>query len=484
MSIPTVFKNRNIQFLMSQISKPLGSVQPTFKWSMQSFNRDPKVETKKRPNDFPESKKEPPRKKQKTEKKSRIQRFPTKPKFKGDALVPQVTDSLRGYVYHRFPDYKYWIPRWSKADQKKLEAKEPKIDKTGLATKGYTVTRRVISKEAISKAVDGAWETVELYENGPKRNDPSTHLNKFAPHNLHGLIQYSTGGHQPFVWELRQNADLLAFGADLHDCKIESLVCSFDAFNVSFPAPGEREASKNWSHMDQNGFKRRGRVSWQNQIPLTEQNSETGCTIVLEGSHKYFDEFFDEYLPKKLTKKGELNEYKKALGNEDWVKLEPADYNWFTKTKGCKMVFVEASPGDIVTWDSRTVHWACRPILLGNLENKSSRYVEAVGGPQTSQGPRMTVYICFEDRNMIPSKMRQACLARKQKIWEGRGVTSHNAYWPKVFQPSIRQYQGKTEAEIATNAEKNRKMANFCALLDARAKAVIATPVMKRLIGY
>jgi len=51
---------------------------------------------------------------------------------------------------------------------------------------------------------------------------------------------------------------------------------------------------------------------------------------------------------------------RKTWGPDDWFGFEPAEVEWF-QNKGCEIVKVCADVGDLILWDSRTVHYNVLP---------------------------------------------------------------------------------------------------------------------------
>lgn len=47
-------------------------------------------------------------------------------------------------------------------------------------------------------------------------------------------------------------------------------------------------------------------------------------------------------------------------GPADWFGFEKEEVQWF-KDRGCEIVKVCVDPGDLILWDSRTMHWNCLP---------------------------------------------------------------------------------------------------------------------------
>jgi ectoine hydroxylase-related dioxygenase (phytanoyl-CoA dioxygenase family) len=81
-----------------------------------------------------------------------------------------------------------------------------------------------------------------------------------------------------------------------------------------------------------------------------------GGLIVMKGSSKLFDQFFSE------TREQDDHEDKppESEGFRDLFIFKEEDVKWFEK-RGCEMIKVNLEPGDLVLWDSRTMHYACFP---------------------------------------------------------------------------------------------------------------------------
>ena len=69
--------------------------------------------------------------------------------------------------------------------------------------------------------------------------------------------------------------------------------------------------------------------------------------MVLSGSLPYFNEFFE-------MKEAQAEKCDWTWRDAAWYSDE--DLQWFYD-RGCKWVKVEAEPGDLILWDSRTIHY-------------------------------------------------------------------------------------------------------------------------------
>jgi ectoine hydroxylase-related dioxygenase (phytanoyl-CoA dioxygenase family) len=78
----------------------------------------------------------------------------------------------------------------------------------------------------------------------------------------------------------------------------------------------------------------------------------------------------------------------------------PEDVKWFERQPGVEEVKVESEPGDLILWDSRTVHWNRAP---------------------TAEQLRVVVYVCYAPRAMATEEV----LATRKRCWENRLATTH-----------------------------------------------------------
>ena len=83
---------------------------------------------------------------------------------------------------------------------------------------------------------------------------------------------------------------------------------------------------------------------------LAPNGPEDGGLIVLKGSHNLNKEFFRNHDVKE----------RKTWGPSDWFGFERSEVEWF-EDRGCEIVKVCADPGDLILWDSRTVHYNVLP---------------------------------------------------------------------------------------------------------------------------
>ena len=166
---------------------------------------------------------------------------------------------------------------------------------------------------------------------------------------------------------------------------------SFDAVNVTLPNRKDISWSP-WPHVDQAPV-RTGLNCAQGVVLLSDAGPQDGGLIVMRGSSVLFEQFFKENPPRE---KGA-----DAPGQFDWYGYTTAELKWFEE-HGCEMVKIDAVAGDMVIWDSRTIHHASLP---------------------QSKQPRTVVYACYTPRALaseVDLQLKADCLRK----WEG---TTH---WP------------------------------------------------------
>jgi len=113
-------------------------------------------------------------------------------------------------------------------------------------------------------------------------------------------------------------------------------------------------------HLDQSA-ERVGVHAYQGAIYLEEATADDWCFLVMERSHLYFDEFFDNF------KENSRSEYRK---------LTKTEKRWLSE-RDCPVVRVAVPKGGMVLWDSRLVH-AGAPPVFGRDNVGRWRYVSFV----------------------------------------------------------------------------------------------------------
>lgn len=310
-----------------------------------------------------------------------------------------------------------------------------------LRADGYAVVPAIISDEHIEILHQSFWTWISGFGTGIRREDPSSWKTSNWPPSIRGLIQHYGIGHAKFVWELREFLSVRKVFATIHglddskETKTKTqLVVSFDGACLSKAETTKVDPVKNsWAHMDQ-GPKTTGNMV-QGLMSLTQAGPGRGGLICYKNSHKLHTDFFMRF-PEMVAK----------IGSNDWVKLEQKHKDWYFR-RGCIETQVEAPPGSLILWYSKTVHWAARPVKSYPL-------------------PRAAIYLCYQPRRDGTEKQ----LKKKREVFAARRMTSH---WPlksKMFATRMRDWGDET------------LKIRFPDQPTIRDDEV--TPVMKQLAGY
>jgi len=196
--------------------------------------------------------------------------------------------------------------------------------------------------------------------------------------------------HEDFVWEARTEPGVLDAYTKLWGT--DELLVSFDGINFTLPSPN-RIQTEPWPHIDQ-APRRLGLVCAQGIINFAPNGPEDGGLVVLRGSHSLTQEFFKRY-PDVLGRK--------TWGPEDWFPFTREEVGWFTEA-GCEVVKVCAGPGDLIIWDSRTIHYNRVP---------------------QSQQTRSIIYACYAPAEFATPKD----IELKRQLFQDRRGTTH---WPNM----------------------------------------------------
>lgn len=151
--------------------------------------------------------------------------------------------------------------------------------------------------------------------------------------------------HEAFMWDVRQEPGVIDAFALLWGTR--ELLVSFDALNITLPNRADRPALGAWPHVDQSPF-RSGLCCVQGVVNLAPSGPDDGGLTVLPGSAALLREFFSTQTDAA------------AWERRDLFMMSEAHMAWFA-ARGCSPRKVCAAPGDLLVWDSRTVHWGAEP---------------------------------------------------------------------------------------------------------------------------
>jgi len=256
-----------------------------------------------------------------------------------------------------------------------------------LESQGYAVVKGAIPPERAQYYQQKAIEWLQSFDPALNPNDPSTWNAANLPiQTERNTYEHYSVVHEKFMWEARQEPGVLDAFTKIWGT--DKLLVSFDSLNVTLP--NLKPARAPWPHIDQ-APRKRGLHCIQGIINLSHAGPEDGSLVVIPGSSKLVEEFFD-------TKTDPSTWQWK-----DNVYFDDKDMDFFT-SRGLKPMKVLAEPGDLIVWDSRTIHWGGEPT-------------------QKSNTTRTVIYAAYAPA-ALASKESQA---EKSRVFSVYGATTH---WP------------------------------------------------------
>lgn len=185
----------------------------------------------------------------------------------------------------------------------------------------------------------------------------------------------------------------------------DELLVSFDSLNITLP--NLRPQRKPWPHVDQSPM-RQGLACAQGIINLSHVGPEDGSLIALPGSHLLNDTFFETQTDKATWEK------------KDWRRFSEEEMKWW-EAKGFKPTKIMADPGDLILWDSRTVHWGGEPTEKSNVI-------------------RTVIYA-----SMTPAAWAtQEAIKEKIRVFHAYGATTHWAHDNIFLRPTLAYLEDAT----------------------------------------
>ncbi|KAJ1325430.1 phytanoyl-CoA hydroxylase [Microdochium nivale] len=263
-----------------------------------------------------------------------------------------------------------------------------------LTRDGYAVVKGAIPRERADQYANRMFEYLENFKGGLgfKRDDRSTYVEKNMPIiNEKGLCFAYGITHEDFAWDIRAEPGVVGAFEKVFDT--EDLIVSFDGFNFTFPTRTDMKENTPWPHQDQDPEKSDFRCL-QGLVNMLPNGANDGGLLVCKGGHLLSGEFHREFKDEKE---------KVWAWTKEWYGFTDAGMKWL-KDRGCEWIKVEADPGDLIIWDSRTPHYNQAP---------------------TSENPRFCAYTCY----MPAADATQEDLLRKKYAYENTLRTTH---WPNA----------------------------------------------------
>ncbi|KAJ5098654.1 hypothetical protein N7532_005655 [Penicillium argentinense] len=259
-----------------------------------------------------------------------------------------------------------------------------------LQSQGYAVVKNAIDTEKARYYQQKALDWLQSFDTPLDLQDRSTWTSENLPiqSNVNTFKHYSVV-HEKFMWEARMEPRILDVFAKLWGT--DELLVSFDALNVTLPNREDKSALKPWPHVDQSPM-RRGMHCVQGIINLSHAGPEDGSLIVLPKSNTAIEGFFDAETDSTTWEK------------KDFRFISEDEMEWFG-SRGMKPIKVLAEPGDLIVWDSRTVHWGGEPTPESNTI-------------------RTVIYASYSPANLATTET----LERKREAFDSFLATTHWAH--------------------------------------------------------
>ncbi len=265
---------------------------------------------------------------------------------------------------------------------------------------GYVVIKNVASPEEIARGKALLWEWLESLDGGMRRDDVST-WRAFPGDATNGIIFGFGIGQSPFMWHLRGLPAVRRAYAAVWDT--DDLLVSFDGCGVFRPpaVDGSWRTRGSWFHTDQ-GSGKHGFHCVQGLLSLYDATPQTGGLVVVPRSHLAHDEYIDEV----------------GKGAGDYVRVSLHHPALLT---GDAPTLVTCRAGDLILWDSRTVH--CNTPALAELTE-----VQAQAQRSAPDLIRAVAYISMAPRARVSAEtLEQRRRAVQQCDTSTHWVTNYTA---------------------------------------------------------
>ena len=228
------------------------------------------------------------------------------------------------------------VPRLAAGSQESLDH---------LESEGFVVIANALSPSEAGHALDLTWAYLEGLGTGIDRTDMGTWGDERWPIVTSGGIIPALGiGHSEAQWFTRSVPSIKkAFAAIWGD---DNLLSSFDGMALWRPTDidldWEKTRGKSWLHIDQHPITRPGMHCVQGAVTLMPTSPSAGGNILIPKSHKWFAEIPETYAVRLGKLPGWLDHFRFPSDDARLQETPPI------------MAHMEA--GDMMLWDSRTVH--------------------------------------------------------------------------------------------------------------------------------
>ncbi|KAJ5563954.1 hypothetical protein N7513_000196 [Penicillium frequentans] len=255
---------------------------------------------------------------------------------------------------------------------------------------GYYVFKNAVSADkATNYYYEKALSWLESFDNDFDLKNPETWTKDNLPQSFKNMYLGYCAAHEKFMWDARTEPNVIRPFEELWGTN--ELTVSFDTFNVTLPDRKDDDF-RPWPHVDQ-APERKGLACVQGLLNLAPAGPKDGGLLLMPGSSALFEEYFATFKARDRTAV-EAKHY-------DFYMFQPEDIAWF-ESKGCHQIKVNADPGDMILWDSRTIHHVAK------IESEVIRSV---------------LYICFTPAALAAPED----IAYKAELFKRYEATTH---WP------------------------------------------------------
>jgi len=284
------------------------------------------------------------------------------------------------------------------------------------ADHGYVVIKQVANQEQRETALSLFWDLCETNQPGLNRNDASTWTtDKWVASPSVGIMSGYGIGQSSFLWYARLLPKVKESFSQIW--KTDDLLVSYDGCGVFRPPEQDPQWRTNgaWYHIDQNCYNRPGLHAIQGLVNFLPSGPYDGGFVVVPRSHKMIDEAFAR-IPDLCSKKAR-DYFRTPEDLEFWVEARNAITRDETNRHDLLPVKLVLEAGDLVLWDSRTIHCS-HPATKDDLSSKNRL-------------KRLAAYIC-----MTPSASATNLeeLVKYRVLAFQKGITT--THWPHEFYPS------------------------------------------------
>ena len=232
-------------------------------------------------------------------------------------------------------EYKH-VPRFDSGSDKSIDY---------LESEGYVIIKNALTANEASKTLDLLWDYLENLGTGIDRTNPMTWSDDKWPTCAHGGIIPSYGiGHSEAQWFVRGVPNVKKAFAKVWGTN--DLLTSFDGVSLWRPwnidPSWKTQSGQAWFHIDQHPISKPGKQCIQGLINLLPTSKEIGGNVVIPKSHNFFKDLPEEYKERVERLPLDIDHFR-FPHDDPKLSSEPA-------------VMAHMEPGDMLLWDSRTIH--------------------------------------------------------------------------------------------------------------------------------